>query len=50
MTAFFFFFFWKDNNEASIELYVIIIFLRISAVYLLQMFGNMSVILWTGCY
>lgn len=36
MTAFFL----KDNNEASVELYIIIFSLHISAVYLLQMFGN----------
>lgn len=32
--------FMTDNNEASIERYIIIFSLCISAVYLLQMFGK----------
>lgn len=36
--------FMTDNNEASMELYIIIFSFRISAVYLLQMFGNVSVL------
>lgn len=43
--------FMTDNNEASIERYIIIFSLRISAVYLLQMFGKaVRVIPRSSCY